>query len=82
MVQKGSVHEYHANYTYTTDGAGRITSITLDHIFSELLLKEVETLTIAEDKFDVLYVDGTAAAYSYTVDSAGKITSISKVEGG
>ena len=82
VVQKGSVREYHANYTYTTDGAGRITSITLDHIFSELLLKEVETLTIAEDKFDVAYVDKTVASYSYTVDLSGRITSVSKIEGG
>ena len=79
VVQKGSVHEYHAHYLYTTDGAGRITSITLDHIFSELLLKEVKTLTIAETKFDIVYVDGETATYNYSVDLNGRITSISQI---
>ena len=43
-VEKGDTHQYHAQYSYTTDTSGRITSITLEDIFSELLLKEVSTL--------------------------------------
>ena len=78
VVQKGSVHEYHAHYLYTTDTGGRITSITLDHIFSELLLKEVETLTVGEDQFEIVYVDKTTAIYTYTTDQSGRLSSITK----
>lgn len=78
-VEKGDTHQYHAQYQYTTDSGGRITSITLDNIFSELLLKEVSTLTVDMMSFYIEYADGTTATYNYTVDSGGRITSVTKV---
>ena len=80
-VEKGDTQQYHAQYSYTTDTSGRITSITLEDIFSELLLKEVSTLTVDAAKFDVTYVDGETASYNYTTDSSGRITAIDKVVG-
>jgi len=77
-VEKGDTHQYHAQYQYTTDSGGRITSITLDNIFSELLLKEVATLTVDMMSFYIEYADGTTATYNYTVDSGGRITSVTK----
>jgi len=77
-VEKGDTHQYHAQYQYTTDSGGRITSITLDNIFSELLLKEVSTLTVDMMSFYIEYADGTTATYNYTVDSGGRITSVTK----
>ncbi|UTW68423.1 hypothetical protein KHA80_12310 [Anaerobacillus sp. HL2] len=38
-VEKGDTHQYHAKYSYATDGSSRMTSITLEDIFSNLLLK-------------------------------------------
>lgn len=78
-VEKGDTHQYHAQYQYTTDSGGRITSITLDNIFSELLLKEVSTLTVDMMSFYIEYADGTTATYNYSVDSGGRITSVTKV---
>jgi hypothetical protein len=78
-VEKGDTHQYHANYTYTVDGSGRITSIDLDTIFSELLLKEVNTLKVNADTFEINYADGTSAVYSYSTDSSGRISSVSKM---
>lgn len=78
-VEKGDTHQYHANYSYTIDSSGRITSITLDDIFSELLLKEVSTLLVDANKFEVTYADGTTGTYNYTTDSSGRITAIEKV---
>ncbi len=78
-VEKGDTHQYHANYSYTIDSSGRITSITLDDIFSELLLKEVSTLLVDASKFEVTYADGTTGTYNYTTDSSGRITAIEKV---
>lgn len=80
-VEKGSTHEYHAKYSYTIDTQGRFTSISLEDIFSELLLKEVDTLTVDMAKFYITYSDRTTAVYEYTTDTAGRITSISKVGG-
>jgi Prophage endopeptidase tail N-terminal domain len=78
-VEKGDTHQYHANYTYSVDGSGRITSIDLDTIFSELLLKEVNTLKVNADTFEINYADGTNAVYSYSTDSSGRISSVSKL---
>lgn len=78
-VEKGDTHQHHAQYQYTTDSGGRITSITLDNIFSELLLKEVSTLTVDMMNFYIEYADGTTSTYNYTVDSGGRITSVTKV---
>jgi len=78
-VEKGDTHQYHAQYQYTTDSGGRITSISLDNIFSELLLKEVSTLTVDMMSFYIEYADGTTATYNYSVDSGGRITSVTKV---
>jgi hypothetical protein len=78
-VEKGDTHQYHAQYSYTTDTNGRITSITLEDIFSELLLKEVSTLMVDTTRFEVTYVDGETASYNYTTDSSGRITAIEKV---
>ncbi|WP_335871091.1 phage tail spike protein [Bacillus sp. 2205SS5-2] len=80
-VEKGDTHQYHAKYSYATDTGGRITSITLDDIFSELLLKEVSTLLVDAARFEVTYVDGETASYNYTTDSSGRITAINKVVG-
>lgn len=78
-VEKGGTHEYHAQYQYSTDSGGRITSITLDNIFSELLLKEVFSLTVDMTTFYIEYADYTSATYQYTTDSGGRITSVTKV---
>ncbi|MEK3992291.1 MULTISPECIES: hypothetical protein [Robertmurraya] len=80
-VEKGDTHQYHAKYNYTTDSNGRITSITLEDIFSELLLKEVSTLLVDTSRFEITYVDGEKASYTYTTDSSGRITGIKKVVG-
>ncbi|GLB61730.1 phage tail protein [Cytobacillus sp. NCCP-133] len=81
-VEKGDTHQYFADYSYTTDSNGRITSITLEEIFSELLLKEVSTLTVDAARFDIVYADGETASYNYSTDSSGRITGIEKVEVG
>ena len=81
-VEKGDTHEYHANYSYTIDSQGRFTSISLEDIFSELLLKEVDSLSVDMTKFHIVYSDRTTAEYNYTTDSVGRITSISRVQGG
>ncbi|ADH98332.1 phage tail spike protein [Salisediminibacterium selenitireducens] len=81
-VEKGSTHQFSANYDYTTDGSGKITSIQLDEVFSELLLKEVSILDVGSTSFDITYVDGTTAVYNYTSDGSGRISSIERVEGG
>lgn len=78
-VEKDDTHQYYAQYTYSIDSAGRFTSINLDEIFSELLLKEVSTLTVDVSSFDIVYSDYTTATYSYSVDSSGRITGITKV---
>ncbi len=78
-VEKGDTQQYHANYTYAVDTKGRITSVDLDTIFSELLLKEVSTLKVNTDTFDITYEDGTSATYAYTIDSVGRVTSVSKL---
>lgn len=78
-VKKEDTHQYYAKYTYTTDSAGRFTSINLDNIFSELLLKEVSTLEVDMTSFHIVYADYTSATYNYTTDSSGRITSITKV---
>lgn len=78
-VEKGESHQYHAKYSFTTDSSGRITSITLEDIFSELLLKEVSLLMIDASSFEVTYVDGSIGNYTYTIDSSGRITAIKKV---
>ncbi len=78
-VEKGDTQQYHANYTYLVDTNGRITSIDLDTIFSELLLKEVSTLKVNTDTFDITYEDGTSAVYAYAVDGVGRVTSVSKL---
>jgi hypothetical protein len=78
-VEKGDTHQHHAQYQYTTDSGGRITSITLDNIFSELLLKEVSTLTVDMMNFYIEYADGTTSTYNYTVESGVRITSVTKV---
>nr|WP_307989820.1 prophage endopeptidase tail family protein [uncultured Niameybacter sp.] len=80
VVEKGSIRQYHAQYLYTTDSNGKMTSITLDNIFYELLLKEVSLLTVATASFKVEYVDGEMATYNYTTDTSGKITGIAKVQ--
>ncbi|WP_277673348.1 prophage endopeptidase tail family protein [Piscibacillus halophilus] len=80
-VEKGDTHQYHAKYSYATDGSGRITSITLEDIFSELLLKEVSTLLVDATRFEITYEDGETASYNYTTDSSGRITGIEKVVG-
>lgn len=78
-VEKDDTHQYYAQYTYTVDSAGRFTSINLNEIFSELLLKEVSTLTVDVSSFHILYADYTTATYNYTVDGTGRITGITKV---
>jgi hypothetical protein len=78
-VEKGDTKQYNAQYTYTADTNGRITSITLQGIFSELLLKEVSTLTVDAARFEITYKDGTTGSYNYTTDSSGRITGIQKV---
>lgn len=80
-VEKGDTHQYHAKYSYATDGSGKITSITLEDIFSELLLKEVSTLLVDATRFEITYADGETASYNYTTDSSGRITGIEKVVG-
>lgn len=80
-VEKGDTHQYHVKYSYSTDGSGRITSITLEDIFSELLLKEVSTLLVDAARFEITYADGETASYNYTTDSSGRITGIEKVVG-
>ncbi|QGG47355.1 phage tail spike protein [Heliorestis convoluta] len=80
-VEKGDVRQFSAKYSYSTDGSGQITSITLDEIFTEFLLKEVSTLLVETETFEVTYVDGTMATYNYSTDSTGRITGIEKVEG-
>ena len=80
VVKKGTLRQYHAQYLYTTDSSGKITSITLDNIFYELLLKEVSILTVGATSFNVEYVDGEIATYNYTVDGSGKLSGITKVE--
>jgi hypothetical protein len=78
-VEKGDTHQYHAEYSFTTDSSGRITSITLEDIFSELLLKEVTSLLIDAAAFEVTYADGSTGRYTYSTDSSGRITAIEKV---
>ncbi len=78
-VKKEDTHQYYAKYNYTVDSAGRFTSISLNEIFSELLLKEVSTLTVDTTSFQIVYADYTTATYNYTVDSSGRITGITKV---
>lgn len=78
-VEKGDTHQYHAEYSFTTDSSGRITSITLEDIFSELLLKEVSSLLIDAAAFKVTYADGSTGSYTYSTDSSGRITAIEKV---
>lgn len=78
-VEKGDTHQYHAEYSFTTDSSGRITSITLEDIFSELLLKEVSSLLIDAAAFEVTYADGLTGSYTYSTDSSGRITAIEKV---
>ena len=78
-VEKGDAHQYHAEYSFTTDSSGRITSITLEDIFSELLLKEVTSLLIDAAAFEVTYADGSTGSYTYSTDSSGRITAIEKV---
>jgi len=78
-VEKGDTHQYHAEYSLTTDSSGRITSITLEDIFSELLLKEVSSLLIDAAAFEVTYADGSTGNYTYSTDSSGRITAIEKV---
>ena len=77
-VENGAAEQYHAEYSYTVDGSGRITSITLDTIFSELLLKEVSQLTVNSTNFEIIYADFTEATYNYTTDASGRITSVTK----
>ena len=77
-VEKGDTHQYHAEYSFTTDSSGRITSISLEDIFSELLLKEVSSLMIDAAAFEVTYADGSTGNYTYTTDSSGRITAIEK----
>ncbi|WP_409226858.1 hypothetical protein [Gudongella sp. SC589] len=78
-VEKGDTHQYHAEYSFTTDSSGRITSITLEDIFSELLLKEVSSLLIDAAAFEATYADGSTGSYTYSTDSSGRITAIEKV---
>ncbi|MGF7184424.1 phage minor structural protein [Desulfitispora alkaliphila] len=78
-VERGSTHQYHADYSFTLDDSGRMTSITLEGILSKLLLKEVSTLTVDMTSFDIVYADGKKAKYNYTTDSSGRITAIEKV---
>lgn len=78
-VEKGDTHQYHAEYSFTTDSSGRITSIALEDIFSELLLKEVSSLLIDAAAFEVTYADGSTGSYTYSTDSSGRITAIEKV---
>lgn len=78
-VEKGDTHQYHAEYSFTTDSSGRITSITLEDIFSELVLKEVSSLLIDAAAFEVTYADGSTGSYTYSTDSSGRITAIEKV---
>lgn len=78
-VEKGDTHQYHAEYSFTTDSSGRITSIALEDIFSELLLKEVTSLLIDAAAFEVTYADGSTGSYAYSTDSSGRITAIEKV---
>ena len=78
-VERGSTHQYNADYSFTLDDSGRMTSITLEGIFSELLLKEVSTLIVDMTSFDIVYADGKKSRYNYTTDSSGRITAIEKV---
>ncbi|MTI81249.1 MAG: hypothetical protein FH758_10260 [Firmicutes bacterium] len=78
-VEKDSITQYSAQYSYTSDSNGKITSIQLENITSELLLKEVSNLLVGSNSFEVTYVDGTNAVYNYTTDSNGRITAIDKV---
>ncbi len=78
-VESGSITEYSAEYSYATDGSGRITAIQLEAITSELLLKEVSTLAVYLDTFVINYVDGTSSTYNYTTDGSGRISAIEKV---
>jgi len=78
-VENGAAEQYLAEYSYTVDGSGRITSITLNDIFSELLLKEVSQLTVGSTNFEIVYADYTTATYNYTTDASGRITSVTKV---
>lgn len=75
-VEKGDTHQYHAEYSFTTDSSGRITTITLEDIFSELLLKEVSSLLVDAAAFEVTYADGSTGNYTYTTDASGRITAI------
>ena len=77
-VEKGDTHQYHAEYSFTTDSSGRITSIILEDIFSELLLKEVSSLLVDAAAFEVTYADGSTGNYTYTTDASGRITAIEK----
>jgi hypothetical protein len=77
-VEKGDTHQYHAEYSFTTDSSGRITTITLEDIFSELLLKEVSSLLVDAAAFEVTYADGSTGNYTYTTDASGRITAIEK----
>ncbi|WP_461206063.1 hypothetical protein [Clostridium sp. DL1XJH146] len=77
-IENGAAEQYHANYSFAVDGSGRITSITLDNIFSELLLKEVSQLTVNSTNFEIVYADYTTETYNYTVDGSGRITSVIK----
>jgi len=77
-VEKGDTHQYYAQYSYTTDGSGRMISLTLEDIFSELLLKEVSTLMVDAARFEITYADQTTTAYTYTIDSSGRITGIER----
>jgi hypothetical protein len=77
-VEKGDTHQYHAEYSFTTDSSGRITTITLEDIFSELLLKEVSSLLVDAAVFEVTYADGSTGNYTYTTDASGRITAIEK----
>lgn len=78
-VEHGTIEQFHAQYSYTTDTAGRINNITLEGIFSEFLLKEVAQLSVDAARFEVIYVDGTTATYAYTTDTGGRISGIEKI---
>lgn len=79
-IEKDASHQYSAKYSFITDSAGKIESITLEEVFSELLLKEVAFIEVAADYFEVTYSDYTEAKYEYSKDSEGRIISIEKVE--
>ncbi|MTI84828.1 MAG: hypothetical protein FH756_13235 [Firmicutes bacterium] len=78
-MEKDGITQYSAQYSYTTDSSDKITSIQLENITSKLLLKEVSTLAVSMDSFDITYVDETTATYNYSTDSSGRITAINKV---